>query len=218
LEIIELKTKIRNTAGNGPARELRRQGRIPAVLYGPGKETVSLSIDGNAFEKILKTRQIGHLLLNLIIQNGKESKRTAMIKELQKHPVSQAFLHVDFYEVSMDRKIRVNVPVVTTGKAVGVEHGGVLQIVRRELEVLCLPNQIPASFEVDISHLDIGDAIHVEDIPRTEGVEVPADVNFTVITILSPKKEEEAEEAEEAAEEEEGEAEAAEGEEAAEES
>jgi large subunit ribosomal protein L25 len=218
LEIIELKTKIRNTAGNGPARELRRQGRIPAVLYGRGKETVSLSIDGNAFEKILKTRQISHLLLNLIIQNGKESKRTAMIKELQKHPVSQAFLHVDFYEVSMDRKIRVNVPVVTTGKAVGVEHGGVLQVVRRELEVLCLPNQIPASFQVDISHLDIGDAIHVEDIPHTEDVEVPADVNFTVITILSPKKEEEAEEAEEAAEEEEGEAEAAEGEEAAEES
>jgi len=206
LEIIDLKTKVRNFTGNGPARELRRQGQIPAVLYGPGKETVSLSIDVHAFEKILKTRQISHLLLNLIIQNGEESKRTAMIKELQKHPVSQAYLHVDFYEISMDRKIRVNVPVITTGKAVGVEHGGVLQVVRRELEVLCLPNQIPASFEVDISNLDIGDAIHVEDIPRTEGVEVPADVNFTVITVLSPKKEAAAEEAEEVAEEAEGEA------------
>lgn len=217
MEIIDLKTKVRNSTGNGPARELRRQGQIPAVLYGPGKETVSLSIDEHAFEKILKTRQISHLLLNLTIQNGEESKRTAMIKELQKHPVSRAYLHIDFYEISMDRKIRVNVPVITTGKAVGVEHGGVLQVVRRELEVLCLPNQIPASFEVDISNLDIGDAIHVEDIPHTEGVEVPADVNFTVITVLSPKKEAAAEEAEEAAGEAEGEAEAAEGEETAEE-
>lgn len=211
METIELKTTIRNTFGNSPARTLRRQGRIPAVLYGPGKEPVSLSIDKNELEKILKTRQISHLLLNLIIQNGKESKRTAMIKEFQKHPVTQAFVHIDFYEISMDRKIRVNVPVLTTGKAVGVEEGGILQIIRRELEVLCMPGEIPAAFEVDISNLEIGDSIHVEDIPRAEGVEIPADVNFTVITILSPKKEAEAEEEEEAAEE--GE-EAAEGEEA----
>ena len=202
MDIIELKTKVRNTVGNGPARELRRDGWIPAVLYGPGKETVSLSIEQQAFENILKTRNISHLLLNLIIQNGKESKRTAMIKELQKHPVTQAFLHVDFYEISMDRKIRVNVPVEPTGKAAGVEHGGILQVIRRELEVLCMPSDIPAAFEVDISALEIGDSIHVEDIPHAEGIEIPADVNFTVITVLSPKKEAEVEEEVEAAEEE----------------
>lgn len=199
METIELKTTVRNTVGNGPARELRRQGRIPAVLYGPGKEPVLLSIDQNEFEKILKNQETGHLLLNLVIRNGKESKRTAMIKELQTNPVSRAFLHVDFYEISMDRKIRVNVPVVPTGKAQGVELGGVLQIVRRELEVLCLPGEIPAAFEVDITNLDIGDSIHVEDIPLAEGVEIAADVNFTVITVLSPKME--AEEAEEEGEE-----------------
>lgn len=203
METIELKTTVRNTVGNGPARELRRQGRIPAVLYGPGKEPVLLSIDQNEFEKILKNQETGHLLLNLVIRNGKESKRTAMIKELQTNPVSQAFLHVDFYEISMDRRIRVNVPVVPTGKAQGVELGGVLQIVRRELEVLCLPGEIPAAFEVDITNLDIGDSIHVEDIPLAEGVEIAADVNFTVITVLSPKME--AEEAEEEGEAVEGE-------------
>ncbi len=202
MDIIELKTKVRNTVGNGPARELRRQGWIPAVLYGRGKDTVSLSIEQHALENILKKGQITQLLLNLTIQNGKKSKRTVMIKELQKHPVTQAFLHVDFYEVSMDRKIRVNVPVEPTGKAVGVENGGILQVIRRELEVLCLPNEIPAAFEVDISALEIGDSIHVEDIPHAEDIEIPADVNFTVITILSPKKEAEVEEEAEAAEEE----------------
>jgi len=206
LETIELKTTVRNTIGNGPARELRRQGRIPAVLYGPGKEPVLLSIDQKEFEKILKNQKTGHLLLDLVIRNGKESKRTAMIKELQTNPVSQAFLHVDFYEITMDRKIRVNVPVVATGKAQGVELGGVLQIVRRELEVLCLPGEIPASFEIDITNLDIGDSIHVEEIPHAEGVEISADVNFTVITVLSPKMEAEEEAEEEGEEGEEGEA------------
>jgi large subunit ribosomal protein L25 len=98
--------------------------------------------------------------------------------------------------------------VVAIGKAQGVELGGILQIIRRELEVFCLPGEIPAAFEVDITDLDIGDSIHVLDIPHAEGVEIPADVNFTVITVLSPK----AEEVEEEAEEEGEEGEAAEGE------
>ncbi|MBW1993040.1 MAG: 50S ribosomal protein L25/general stress protein Ctc [Deltaproteobacteria bacterium] len=189
MEIIELKTQIRKTTGNGPARALRRQGRIPAVLYGPGQKPVLLSVDKNELEGVVKGRQVSQLLLNLIIQNGRNRKRTAMIKELQANPVTRNFLHVDFYEVAMDRKIRVSVPVVPLGKAKGVENGGILQVIRRELEVLCLPSSIPEKFEIDISHLDIGDAIHVEDIPRGENVEIPADTNFTVITVVAPKVE-----------------------------
>jgi len=189
LEIIELKTQIRKTTGNGPARALRRHGRIPAVLYGPGQKPVLLSVDKNELEGVVKGRQVSQLLLNLIIQNGRNRKRTAMIKELQANPVTRNFLHVDFYEVAMDRKIRVSVPVVPLGKAKGVENGGILQVIRRELEVLCLPSSIPEKFEIDISHLDIGDAIHVEDIPRGENVEIPADTNFTVITVVAPKVE-----------------------------
>ncbi|MBW1696023.1 MAG: 50S ribosomal protein L25/general stress protein Ctc [Deltaproteobacteria bacterium] len=189
MEIIELKTQIRKTTGNGPARALRRHGRIPAVLYGPGQKPVLLSVDKNELEGVVKGRQVSQLLLNLIIQNGRNRKRTAMIKELQANPVTRNFLHVDFYEVAMDRKIRVSVPVVPLGKAKGVENGGILQVIRRELEVLCLPSSIPEKFEIDISHLDIGDAIHVEDIPRGENVEIPADTNFTVITVVAPKVE-----------------------------
>ncbi len=217
MEIIELKTQIRKTTGNGPARALRRQGRIPAILYGPAKESLLLTVEKAELELALKNRSVGQIVLNLIIQNGKESKHTAMIKELQTHPVTRNYFHIDFYEVAMDRKITVNVPVIPTGTAKGVELGGVLQIVRRELEVMCLPTNIPKAFEIDTTDLDIGDSIHVEDIPHDEDVEIPADVNFTVIAVLSPKveeiEEEEAEVEEGEAEEEAGEAPEAESEE-----
>ncbi|MEA1948774.1 MAG: 50S ribosomal protein L25/general stress protein Ctc [Thermodesulfobacteriota bacterium] len=205
MELIELKTNIRTTTGNGPARRLRQKGQIPAVLYGPGTESVPLSVNISDIDRVLKKGWIGQLLLNLVIQNnGETSTKTAMVKELQLHPVSRNFLHIDFYEVAMDRKIMVNVPVMTIGKAKGVEVGGILQIVRRELEVQCLPLDVPESIEIDITDLDIGDSIHVGDIIRQSEIEFLGDKNFTVVTIVTPKIEEEEEPVEE--EEEEGEA------------
>ena len=214
MEQLELKAKIRKTIGNGPARVLRRDGKIPAVLYGPKTEPTLLSVEVRDLEKIFKTGNVGQVLLNLVIQNGQESTRPAMIKELQAHPVTGRYLHIDFYEIDLERKIKVGVPVVATGQSVGVELGGLLQIVRRELEVLCLPTQIPESIEIDVSSLEIGDSIHVEEIELEGDVEIPADVNFTVITCLAPKVEAEPEEEEEELDEEAAEAE---GEEAADE-
>ena len=127
-----------------------------------------------------------------------------MIKELQTQPVSRNYLHVDFYEIDMARKIKVNVPVVTMGKSAGVEAGGILQIIRREIEVLCLPNKIPEKIEIDITDLEIGDSVHVEELPLEEDAEIQADTNFTVLTVLSPKVEAEPEEEEALEEEEEG--------------
>ena len=132
-----------------------------------------------------------------MLDDGKTTK-PAMIKELQTHPVSSDILHVDLYEIAMDRKIRVSVPVTTTGKSIGVEQGGMLQLIRRELEVFCLPNEIPGTISIDITNLDIGDAIHVEEIPLAGNVEIPHEVNFTVLTVTSRKVETvEAEEEEE---------------------
>ena len=213
MEQIDLKAQIRKTIGNGPARTLRREGRVPAVLYGPKIEPVLLSIDSKDFELILKEASVGSVLLNLQIQNGETSARSAMIKELQTHPVSGNYLHVDFYEIDMQKKITAKVEVIAKGHSVGVELGGLLQYVRRELEVLCLPTAIPEAIEVDITDLEIGDSIHLEDISLPGDVEVLADTNFTVVTVLAPKVEEEPVEEEEL---EEGE-ELAEGEEAAEE-
>ena len=214
MEQLKLKAKIRKTIGNGPARALRREGKIPAVLYGPKTAPTLLSVEVRDLEKIFKTGSIGQVLLNLVIQNGQESTRPAMIKELQSHPVSGKYLHVDFYEIDLERKIKVGVPVVTTGQSVGVELGGLLQIVRRELEVLCLPTQIPESIEVDVSNLEIGDSIHIDEIELKGNIEISADVNYTVITCLAPKVEAEPEEEEEELDEE---AVEAEGEEAADE-
>ena len=202
MELIELKANKRNSVGKGQARVLRRAEKIPAVLYGPGTEPVLLSVGISDLEKALKKSTASQALLNLTILNGENTSRPAMIKELQTHPVSRNYQHVDFYEISMDRKIRVKVPVVVKGKSQGVELGGILQIIRRELEILCLPSEIPETIEIDITDLDIGDSIHVKEIPFQGDIEIPADVNFTVITILSPKTEAEvSEEGEEEAEE-----------------
>jgi large subunit ribosomal protein L25 len=214
LERIELQTTVRKTTGNSPARSLRRSGQIPAVLYGPKIEPVLLSVNVKDLENVLKQGNAFQVILNLIIQNGKKVTKAAMVKELQTHPVSGNFIHIDFYEIDMKRQINVMVPIITKGQSVGVENGGMLNIVRREIELLCLPGDIPEAIEIDITDLDIGDSIHIEDIQLGENVEVSADFNFTVVTVLSPTVEEE-----EVVEEEEGELEAgeeAEGEEAAE--
>ncbi len=217
MEQIDLKAQVRKTTGNGPARALRREGRIPAVLYGPKTDSMLLSIDFKEFEQIIKKANIGSVLLNLQIQNGKTLTRPAMIKELQTHPPTGAFLHVDFYEIDMQRKITVSVPVVTRGKSAGIEAGGLLQIVRRELEVFCLPTAIPEAIEVDVTDLNIGDSIHVQEIPLPGDIEIPADVDYTVVTLLVPKVEEVVEEEELEEGEEEAVEEGAEGEAAAEE-
>ena len=208
MEKIELKVTGRKTTGNGAARELRRESMIPAILYGPKAEPVMLSVITKELENILKTSNIGQVLLELRIQNGEQTSRTAMIKELQTQPVSGKLLHVDFYEVAMDQKIKISIPVVTTGQAKGVEEGGVLQLVRHEVEIFCFPNNIPESLEIDVTDMDIGDSKHMDEVSIDESFELADETNFTIVTVLSPK----AEEAEEVEEEEDAEMETAEGE------
>ncbi|MGD2000762.1 MAG: 50S ribosomal protein L25 [Desulfobacterales bacterium] len=198
MDFLNIRANQRTTRGNGPARVLRREGRIPAILYGPDNEPISIAVNTHELETLLKSSRSGQVFVKLSIDGVGERK--AILKELQRHPVSGHFIHADFYEVAMDRKIRAMVPVVTRGKSKGVETGGMLQIIRRELEVLCLPDDIPETFEIDITELDMGESIHVEDLPLEGDVEIPHEVNFTILTILSGRmaEEEVAEEGEEA--------------------
>ena len=138
MERIELQATVRKSVGNGPARSLRRSGQIPAVLYGPKTEPILLSVSIKSLENALKQGNVFQIILDLVIQNGKKITKPAMIRELQTHPVSGNFIHIDFYEIDMKRQIKVMVPVITKGQSVGVEQGGMLNIVRRELELLCL--------------------------------------------------------------------------------
>jgi len=189
LKQLELNATIRKTRGNGPARSLRREGRFPGVLYGPGTQPVMLSLNVRDFEHVVQKGNIRRTIFSLSIQNGSTVTKPAVIKELQTHPVSGQFLHVDFYEIDMNRKLRVMVPVVPKGKTKGEEFGGMLQIIEREIAVFCLPQEIPDSLEIDVSELGVGDALHVKDIALPGGVELPPGENYTVVTVISPKAE-----------------------------
>jgi len=204
LDIVSLNAKIRQGRGKGKARTLRAGGRIPAELYGAGN--TSLSINDHELELMLKNPKSSRGLISLTVEGGDKLNRTVMIKEIQRDPVKANLIHVDFHEVRMDQKITATVPVTTTGICIGVENGGVLQIVRRELEILCFPGDIPDQIEIDITNIDIGESIHAEDITLSEKIDLPHDTNFTIVTIVSPRTEEEEAVEEELEEGEEGEA------------
>jgi len=207
LEIYDLKATQRNTAGKSPARALRRQGLIPAILYGPKRETLSLTVSPMDLEKIYKTSGTEQVVLKLVIENGVTQNVTVLVKEVQATPVTRQYLHIDFLEISLDKEIVIRVPVEVTGKSKGVERGGFFQLVRHELEVSCLPMDMPDKIEVDITDLDIGDAIHVEEIALDDKIKMLSEPGHTVLTVVAPTVEEEElpEEEEELEEGEEGE-------------
>ena len=216
MEIFDLKATQRNTVGKSPARALRREGLIPAVLYGPKRESMSLTVSPMDLEKIYKDSGTEQVVLKLVIENGVTQNVTVLVKEVQTSPVTRQYLHLDFLEISLDEEIVVRVPVEVTGKSIGIERGGFLQLVRHELEVSCLPMDMPEKIEVDIANLDIGDAIHVEDITLDDKIKMLSEPGHTVLTVVAPtveeeelpEEEEELEEGEEAEEGEEGETEA----------
>jgi large subunit ribosomal protein L25 len=206
LKQLELNATIRTTKGNGPARVLRRQGQVPAVLYGRGTTPIMLTVKTRDLEHIVQKGNIRRTIFSILLPEDGGLSKPAVIKEMQTHPASGKFLHVDFYEIDMNRKLRVMVPIIPTGKCQGVEDGGVLQIVEREIEVLCLPSEIPDSLEIDVTALEIGSVLHVRDIQLPSGAELPPGENYTLITVSSPMVEAEPGVAEdEAAEGEEGE-------------
>lgn len=191
MEIHTVKAQTRSTAGKGSSRSLRREGKIPAILYGSDIENVALSVSNYDMEHLFKKVSYSQALLNLVVENGQSFEKMVMIKEIQADPVSHQYLHIDFYEVRMDRKITATVPVVLKGTAKGIINGGIVQNIRRELEVVCFPADIPKNIIIDISDLDIGDAIHVEDIKLEGDMEIPYDVNFAIVTVVSSKMTEE---------------------------
>ena len=182
--------KVREEKGKGAARRLRRQGIVPAVFYGHKTKPVPLAVPAKELQNILHSTSGASTFLNLKFEGGSgNTERMAIIKEIDMDPVTDEFIHVDFYELLMDEKITADVPVRFVGKAKGVEMGGTLQPIRRELEVKCLPKDLPEVIEVDVTDLGVGESIHIDDIKLPAGVEVPHDVNFTVAVVLGKKGE-----------------------------
>ena len=191
MKTIELNVAVRHKTGKEVARKLRRQGLIPAIIYGPGSEPVPLAVKGNELKRVLYRYRGEQLLFNLTLEdNGSTVKKMALVKELQYHPVTDEILHVDFYEISMEREVEVEVPIELVGKAKGVELGGHLQQLLHTMTVACLPGAIPDKIEVDVSELGIGDVLHVRDLTPPEGVRYLDEPDEPVVTILAPEAEE----------------------------
>ena len=185
-----LAVEIRESTGKGVARKLRAIGKIPAVLYGHGKDPVSLSLNPRELRDVLKSA--GHNALIDLIGDATLAGRTVLVKDVQRDPVGGEYLHADLFEISADETINVSVAVHLIGTAVGVSmDGGLLDHALREIEVDCLPRAIPESFEVEVSELHLGDSIHVSDLVVPEGVTVRSQPGLPIVSIVAPAKEEE---------------------------
>ena len=182
----EIDVSIREKTGKGIARKLRAEGMIPAIIFGPRSQPLPLALEAHAFKKMLIKAKEERILFTLNIKNrGISEKKLALIKEFQLHPVNDSIWHVDFYEVSLDRELHIDVPVKLVGKAKGVEKDkGVLEIKRRSLKVSCLPDNIPNEIQVDVTNLGLGEAIHVSDVSPPVGVKIIDPSRLTIVTVV----------------------------------
>ncbi|HEU4686514.1 MAG TPA: 50S ribosomal protein L25 [Nitrospira sp.] len=183
----ELTVAVREKSGKGAARQLRREHKVPAVLYGQG-ECLLLTIEPEPLIKILKSQAGSTALISLSITGAKSKpKRTALLRDFQVDPVEGHVLHADLFEISMEKPIRVKVPVhVIGGTPAGVKEGGILHYNMRELHVECLPAALPDFIEVDASPLGIGQGVHLKDIPKREGVRYLDDPEQMVVSVAVP--------------------------------
>lgn len=176
----------RTEHGKGAARRLRNAGQIPAVAYGKDLAAMPLAIAPKEIVTVLKSER-GQ---NTVLQMKAGSKDLlVMIKDYSIHPVTRSLEHVDFVEVKLDKPVDVEVPLIVTGKAVGVTNGGIVRLVYRTLPVRCLPDRIPLKVETDVTALDLGDAIAPKDLKLPEGVEIRLPENQTLVSVVAPEKE-----------------------------
>jgi large subunit ribosomal protein L25 len=194
----ELNVALREGLGKGSARSLRRQGMIPAVVYGKGIDPCPLSVTPKDLQAALGTDAGWNVLITLKGAGALDGK-VVILKDLQADPVRGDALHVDFQAIDLGKKVHVMVPIHPQGKSEGEKQGGGLELIRHELEVICLPTAIPAAIDVDVTPMQIGDVVHVGDLALPDGVELAHEGNYTILTITG-RKAEAAEEAEEAAE------------------
>jgi large subunit ribosomal protein L25 len=190
MEIVSVTVEKRSEAGKGPARRSRYAGKVPGVFYGPNqKDALMLQLDEKEFAKKIAVLE-GSALIQFDSPNAELNSRMVLLREVQSHPVSGAVLHADFYEVDLKKKLEVTVALHFTGKPIGVEAGGILQPIVREITVECLPTEIPAFIEVDVAALGIHDSIHAADVKLPPGIEAVFETNFTVVTVSPPTVEE----------------------------
>lgn len=190
MKTIELAVERRETRGKNAARRTRSAGKIPAVVYGAGRDTVPITVNARDLSDAFRGGA-GENAIFLLKLQGSDQTRHAMIRDMQRDPLSRRTVHLDFVRVLMDTKIRVRVPVEVVGVAKGVKtDGGILDFVSRDIEIECLPGNIPEKLPVDVTELSIGDALRISDVPSPEGVEIVDDAEKVVLHIAHPSHEE----------------------------
>jgi len=196
---VSMKAKRRESAGKGAARKLRARNLLPSVLYGEGIPGWPIAVEVRDLEKLFQGGRAETTIIDLEVEGEESGPRKSIIREVQRDPISGKIRHVDFQHISLKKKITVVVPIALTGVAPGVKtSGGILDHSLREVEVRCFPDAIPEEIKVDISALQIGDSIHVEDI-ESEGLEIMTEPDRTVVGVAAPAVYEEEKPAEEEA-------------------
>jgi large subunit ribosomal protein L25 len=189
LETLEIEADARESGTKRSARRLRRNGKIPGILYGPKVKPVALELNKREFSTRVAGLEGSHLV-RLKSAAAELTDKVALVKDMQYHPISGDVIHADLYEVDLSARIQVSVPLHFVGKAAGVVRGGILQPIVREIEVECLPLDIPQFFNVEVSALDIGDSIHIEELQMPESVTAIYESNFALVTVATPTVEE----------------------------
>lgn len=182
-----LAAKVRNEKGKQAAKKFRRENRIPAVFYGPGSASLMLTVDAHELDMIMKKKTGENVIIGLQIESEKGTdSRNVILKELHSDPVKIGYLHADFYEISMDKELTVDIALHFINTPKGVTNGGMLQPIRRELSVSCLPDKMVDFIEVDVSELEIGQSLHIKDIALPNGIKSLQDPELTVVTVMAP--------------------------------
>jgi large subunit ribosomal protein L25 len=189
MENIQLNIQTRAGRGKGYSGRLRREGKVPGVFYGPGTATSAICVDAREFRIKLAGLEGSHLI-QFLSPLPELNDKVALLKEIQRHPVTSELIHIDFYEVDVNKPLQTTVPLHFIGKPQGVTVGGLLQPLRREITVECLPRDIPEFIAVDVSGLGIHDAIHIEDLVLPVRVQAVYDANEAVVTVAAPMVEE----------------------------
>ena len=189
METLEIQVETREVGSKRQARRMRREGKIPGVLYGPKTSPVPLELNKKEFSSRVAGLEGSHLV-RLKSPSSALAEKVALVKEMQYHPITGEVIHTDLYEVDLTARIQVRVPLHFVGKAAGVVRGGILQPIVREIEVECLPLDIPEFFNVEVSALDIGDSIHIEELSMPEGVTVVSESNLALVAVVPPTVEE----------------------------
>ena len=187
---IVINATLRHSTGKGYNRKIRTKGLIPSICYGKGEEPVLVELNPNDIHSALKTPYGKNIIINLDISDKDETlKKTVILKDMQKDPLKNCIEHADFWTIDVNQPIKAKVPFKLVGLAPGIKLGGLLQQVRRQIEIECLPSVLPIAIDVDISEMQIGQAVHIRDLVFPEGMKSLDDDKFTICVIAAPEAE-----------------------------